>query len=261
MTSDIRDLYQELILDHNKNPHNFGKLTGATHKAEGYNPLCGDTITLQLQMEGETLKDLRFEGSGCAISRASASMMTGALKGKTQKEVDALFDKFHAMVTADPTATLDTEPLGKLAVLAGVREYPARVKCATLAWHTVKAAIEGKAEPVSTENEEAAGPPNSEVIREGIVKTLKSCFDPEIPVNIYDLGMIYDIKVDPSGEAKIKMTLTSPNCPVIGTLPTEVQTKIGMVEGVKKAYVDLVWDPPWNPSKMTEAAKLELGME
>lgn len=147
--SDLRDLYQEVIFDHYKKPHNYHALAGANHVAHGHNRLCGDQLTVYLDVEGDVIKDLSFEGNGCAISTASASLMTDALKGKKLDEVEHLFQEFHHMVTHD-----DTEPdpdLGKLEVLAGVREFPARVKCATLAWHTLQAALKDRAAPVSTE--------------------------------------------------------------------------------------------------------------
>ncbi len=147
--SDLGQLYQEVILDHNKKPRNFGKLEQANRQAEGFNPLCGDKITLYLNVEDGLVKDIRFQGSGCAISTASASMMTTSLKGKTVAEAEALFEKFHQMVTGKQPGP-DVE-LGKLAVFSGVSEFPVRVKCATLAWHTLHAALQGKNEPVSTE--------------------------------------------------------------------------------------------------------------
>lgn len=148
--SDLSQLYQEVILDHNKKPRNFGKLEDANRQADGFNPLCGDKIKLYLKVEDGIVKDIRFEGSGCAISTASASMMTASLKGKSVAEAEALFGKFHRMVTGHPDSGSGTD-LGKLAVFSGVSEFPVRVKCATLAWHTLHAALEGKGEPVSTE--------------------------------------------------------------------------------------------------------------
>ncbi len=144
----IDDLYQEIILDHSKKPRNFGHLEGATTHSEGYNPLCGDRLTLELKLEGDVVKEARFVGAGCAISVASASLMTETLRGKTRAEAEKLFEQFHELLTSDAAKP---EDLGKLAVFSGVREYPARVKCATLAWHTLKAALENSAEKVSTE--------------------------------------------------------------------------------------------------------------
>jgi nitrogen fixation protein NifU and related proteins len=148
--SDLNDLYQEVILDHNKRPRNYRTLEGANRRAEGFNPLCGDRLTLFLTIDGGVIRDVGFQGSGCAISKASASLMTEALKGKSVAEAEALFERFHRMVTSPPDAPV--EPLGKLSVLAGVREFPVRVKCASLAWHTLKAAVkQDKPEVVSTE--------------------------------------------------------------------------------------------------------------
>ena len=149
--SDLRELYQEVILDHNRCPRNFRKLECADRTCEGFNPLCGDRLTLFLDMDGDRIKDVTFEGTGCAISRASASLMTDALKGKTIAEVNALFDRFHNLVTSDPETPPDTSGLGKLAVFAGVREHPSRIKCATLSWHTLKAAVTTGETKVSTE--------------------------------------------------------------------------------------------------------------
>ncbi|MGA8366260.1 MAG: Fe-S cluster assembly sulfur transfer protein SufU [Candidatus Acidiferrales bacterium] len=149
--SDLRELYQDVILEHSKAPRNYGELAAANHKAEGYNPLCGDHFTVYLDMEGERIRDIRFEGSGCAISKASASMMTQSVKGKTRAEAEELFGRFHKLVTGYAPANGQATELGKLAVFSGVSEFPVRVKCATLAWHTLNAALEGKQESVSTE--------------------------------------------------------------------------------------------------------------
>jgi nitrogen fixation NifU-like protein len=149
--SDLRELYQELIIDHSKRPRNFRVLETANRKSEGYNPLCGDKITVSLELENERIKNIGFQGSGCAISTASASVMTEILKGKTLGEAEALFAVFHNLVTGKPPAAGTTPDLGKLAVFSGVSEFPARVKCATLAWHTLRAALQGQGDPVSTE--------------------------------------------------------------------------------------------------------------
>jgi nitrogen fixation NifU-like protein len=149
--SDLRDLYQEVILDHTKHPRNFGTLPSATHRAQGHNPLCGDQLALFVEVADDRLRDLRFAGRGCAISTASASLLTETLKGKTTSEAHALFERFHAAVTSASDEPVDTAGLGKLAVFAGVREFPMRVKCASLAWHTLEAALARRADPVSTE--------------------------------------------------------------------------------------------------------------
>jgi nitrogen fixation NifU-like protein len=149
--SELRELYQSVILDHNKRPRNFRQPEGANRVADGYNPLCGDKLTVFLRFEDGVVADVGFEGSGCAISKASASLMTESVKGKTANDVNALFEGFHALVTADPSAEIEANDLGKLAVFGGVREFPVRVKCATLAWHTLKSALAGAGEVAKTE--------------------------------------------------------------------------------------------------------------
>jgi nitrogen fixation protein NifU and related proteins len=144
----VDDLYQEIILDHSKRPRNCHSMNDANHKAEGYNPLCGDRLKLFLKMDGDRVADASFEGSGCAISTASASLMTESLKGKTRQEALEMLEKFHELLTTDSPVR---QELGKLVVFCGVRDYPARVKCATLAWHTLKSALTGAEETTSTE--------------------------------------------------------------------------------------------------------------
>jgi nitrogen fixation NifU-like protein len=139
--SDLSDLYQEVILDHNKRPRNYRQLEDASHRAEGYNPLCGDRLNLFVRLDGERIADIAFQGSGCAISKASASLMTDAIKGHTLDEVNALFERVHTMLTLPTGQDVDISEVGKLAVLSGVREFPVRVKCASLAWHTMKTAL------------------------------------------------------------------------------------------------------------------------
>jgi nitrogen fixation NifU-like protein len=146
--SELRDLYQEVILEHSRKPRNYGALDSANHKAEGYNPLCGDRYTVFLDIKDGAIQNVSFQGSGCAISKASASMMTQSLKGKTTAEAEALFTQFHDLVTGHGGSA---ETMGKLAVFAGVSEFPLRVKCATLAWHTLRAAMRGEQEAISTE--------------------------------------------------------------------------------------------------------------
>ncbi len=149
--SDLRDLYQEVILDHGKSPRNFKKLADASASAEGENPLCGDHLTLYLKTDGDTIEVASFEGNGCAISKASASMMTADIKGISRAEALARVEAFTRMATGTQEAAFEATSLGKLAVFEGVREFPSRVKCATLAWHTLKAALDGKGDPISTE--------------------------------------------------------------------------------------------------------------
>lgn len=147
---DLKDLYRDIIVDHNRKPRNFGKLEPADARADGHNPLCGDRLTLYVKLDGERISAAKFEGSGCAISVASASLLTEAVRGKSKAEVHALFEDVHALLTK-PDARVDSARLGKLAALAGVREFPARVKCASLCWHTLNAALDRASAPVTTE--------------------------------------------------------------------------------------------------------------
>jgi nitrogen fixation NifU-like protein len=149
--NELYELYQEVILDHNNKPRNYRKMENASKKSEGFNPLCGDRIVIYVQVEGDLVRDVSFEGSGCAISKASASMMTESVKGKSKAEIDLLFKRIHQMLTAAPDTAVDIKGLGKLAAFSGVREFPVRVKCATLAWHTLNSALQGQHEPVTTE--------------------------------------------------------------------------------------------------------------
>ncbi len=150
--TELRDLYQQVILDHNRSPRNFRKVSGANRSAEGSNPICGDVVTVELRLEGDVIRDVGFQGTGCAISQASASLMTEAVKGKSPREVEALFRAFHGMVTGAAAGAPDRDALGKLLVLGGVRQFPARVKCASLPWHTLQAALRGATARVSTED-------------------------------------------------------------------------------------------------------------
>lgn len=152
MFDDLSDLYQQVILDHSKSPRNFRLLVNPSRTAQGHNPLCGDTVTLFVRFDGDTIADISFQGSGCAISKASASLLTESLKGRRRDEVRPIFDRIHQMVTTGQTTGAD---LGKLAVFAGVHKFPARVKCAILPWHAVLAAVEGQDKPVTTEQDGA----------------------------------------------------------------------------------------------------------
>lgn len=149
---DLRELYQATILDHNRSPRNFGELEGANRSARGDNPVCGDKIAVYLEVDDDDcVVDVRFDGKGCAISTASASLMTDFVKGKTREEIEEIFERFHELVTGNPGEKVDGEGLGKLAVFSGVREYPVRVKCATLCWHTLRSALSGSDEVARTE--------------------------------------------------------------------------------------------------------------
>ena len=267
MTLELRELYREAILDHNREPRNFRKLEGADRTAEGYNPLCGDKVTVYLRIENDRVNDVGFEGSGCAIAIASASMMTESVKGRTVPDVLTLFERFHALLTSETDAGSQPVDLGKLAVFTGVREFPIRVKCATLPWHTLRAAIESKPEAVTTESGPVSQPalvspvpPGTSDLQQHIIQALRTVYDPEIPVNLYDLGLIYDIVVEPSGAVTIRMTLTAPACPIADALLWQVDKTVRAVPGVTDVTVNLVWDPPWNRSMMSESAKIQLGL-
>lgn len=267
MMLDVRDLYREAILDHNRKPRNFRKLEGANRTAEGYNPLCGDKVKVYLRIENDRVNDVGFEGAGCAISIASASMMTESVRGRTVPDVLTLFESFHALLTRETDAGSQPVDLGKLAVFSGVREFPIRVKCATLPWHTLRAAIESRPEAVTTESGQASQPAsvpmaplNASDLRQHIIEALRTVYDPEIPVNLYDLGLIYDIAVEPSGAVTIRMTLTAPACPIADALLWQVDKTVRAVPGVTGVTVNLAWDPPWNRSMMSESAKIQLGL-
>lgn len=150
--SDLDDLYQEVILDHNKSPRNFRVIEHADHRAEGYNPLCGDHVTVYVNLDNGVIKDIAFQGSGCAISKASASLMTAELKGKTEAQAEALFESVHKLFTGEAGDSNAAAAVGKLAILSGVCKFPARVKCASLAWHTVHSALKGGADVATTES-------------------------------------------------------------------------------------------------------------
>jgi len=151
MMSELRELYQEVLLDHHRKPRNFRTLPRPTQAAEGANPLCGDRVSVEVELEDDVIRDIAFQGSGCAISIAAASMMTASLKGKTLAEAEEAFGRFHGMLTDRQPSAEEVAALGKLAIFAGVREFPSRIKCATLPWHTMQAALAGTAETVSTE--------------------------------------------------------------------------------------------------------------
>lgn len=152
MDEELRELYQQVILDHNKSPRNFRVMETPTQEADGHNPLCGDILHVYLTVEDDIVKDVSFQGSGCAISKASASLMTSIIKGKSKEEAEELFEKFHDLVTGQLEENPDVDDLGKLAVFAGVQEFPVRVKCASLAWHTMKTALNKEGSTVTTED-------------------------------------------------------------------------------------------------------------
>ena len=274
--SELSDLYQEVILDHNRRPHNFRVIDPATATQEGYNPLCGDRLTLYLTVRDGVIADVAFQGSGCAISKASASLMTDARQGQERRAgaraVRPLPPDDHVRARA-----ARSPDLGKLAVLAGVREFPTRVKCAGLAWHTLKAAVSehrrrpdhdrvtderrafspgepipemsnsrflpmmpmggaSPAESPANDQSESIGhivpdPVKMAELRPQVLDALKTIYDPEIPVNILELGLIYDVLVDADAKVGVRMTLTAPACPAAQILPGEVRDKASKVRG------------------------------
>jgi len=255
---ELKQLYQDIILEHGKSPRNLGKCEGYSHYAKGYNPLCGDKVHVYLKLDkGKKVGGLTFEGDGCAISLASASIMTELVKGKSFEETKEIMNAFLNMIknTSEIQSNhLDNNQKTKLMSLSGVKEFPMRVKCATLSWHTLVSAMEGRKREVNTEEEKMSD------IKNKVIEEIKKIYDPEIPVNIYELGLIYKIEVDEKNKVNIDMTLTSPNCPVAESLPNEVKDNIKKVEGVSDVNLNIVREPPWDKDKMSEAAKLELNL-
>ena len=256
---DLKELYQDIILEHGKSPRNLGKCEGYNHDAKGYNPLCGDKVHIYLKLDNKKkVESLTFEGEGCAISLASASIMTELVNGKSFDEAKDIMSSFLNMIknTSEIKSNhLDDDQKTKLMSLSGVKQFPMRVKCATLSWHTLVSALEGKKKGSKYRTNRLMSDFKNKVIEE-----VKKIYDPEIPVNIYDLGLIYKIEVDEKNKVNIDMTLTSPNCPVAESLPREVKDNIMKINGVSDVNLNLVWEPPWDKDKMSEAAKLELNL-
>ena len=307
---ELRDLYQEIILDHGKAPRNFRHPESANREAYGHNPLCGDRVRVFVTVDdAQVVTDVAFEGKGCAICLASASMMTELMRGRTVSESRGLFDRFRAMIKGNGSpadSALDGE-LGTLTALSGVKAFPSRIKCASLPWHTYIAALDGRVETTATESRKgpersmhasspkptrdltdesltladfmprpakasysadgvtrlAAAPGNADLAaptRDAVIAAVKTVQDPEIPVDLFNLGLIYKIEIDDTGHVAIDMTLTAPACPVAGTMPVMVAEAVVAVPGVKDCAVALVWDPPWTKDRMSEEARLLLDM-
>ncbi len=250
---DPRDLYQDIILDHGRHPRNFRALPHPSHFAHGHNPLCGDRVTVYVELDGERIKDVSFEGRGCAISTASASLMTEILKGKTLGEATALFKQFHTSVTGDDAPAPE-----------GLEDEMERLAPSAPPSRPSSAISEDDLfdfELPETEDVERPEPDDGDPeLTERVVAALKTVRDPEIPVNLIDLGLIYELIVRRDGTVYIEMTLTTPACPVAGALPDQVKEAVGAVEGVTDARVKLTWTPPWTRDRMSEEAKLELGL-
>ena len=215
---------------------------------KGHNPLCGDKVHIYTNLDKDKkILDISFEGEGCAISLASASILTEILKGKNFNLAKAIIENFLNLIKENKLITLnslDDNQKTTLMSLSGVKDFPMRVKCATMAWHTLSSVLDKKL--MTTKDK--------------IIAEIKKVYDPEIPVNIYDLGLIYKIEVKNENEAYVEMTLTSPNCPVADSLPKMVKENINSIEGIKKVDLKLVWSPPWTKDMMSEEAKLELNL-
>ena len=247
---ELKELYQEIILDHAKNPRNKGKCEGYNHDAKAHNPLCGDKVHIYLKLDKDkNISGLSFEGEGCAISLASASILTDILKGRDLQFSKKVTDDFLNMLKNKSKITLNSlseDQITTISSLSGVQEFPMRIKCATMAWHTLLSALKKRVKMTDLKNK--------------IITEIKKIYDPEIPVNIYELGLIYKIEVSEKNDVLIEMTLTSPNCPVAESLPNSVKENILKINGIKNVDLKLVWDPPWTKEKMSEAAKLELNL-
>ena len=280
------DLYREIILEHFKSPRNHGHLDQADIFAQGANPFCGDELEVTVTLAGEKIREIRFKGTGCSISQSSASMMTEAVNGKTLQEAEGLAKKFKAvMLESAPAQTL--EPEEDLQALEGVKKYPVRIKCAILSWNTLLDGIhahrKGETKAMHVEGEEgehatltqasaaqAAEPAPAPTApadttapedRPAFVReALKGVIDPELNMNIVDLGLIYDVQVQ--GEAvKVIYSLTSPGCPLGPVIKGQIHSVLGRVPWIKEIQPELVWSPPWDPKTMaSEEAKTELGI-
>ena len=220
---ELKELYQEIILDHAKNPRNKGKCEGYNHDAKAHNPLCGDKVHIYLKLDKDkNISGLSFEGEGCAISLASASILTDTLKGRDLQFSKKVTDDFLNMLKNKSKITLNSlseDQITTISSLSGVQEFPMRIKCATMAWHTLLSALEKRFKMTN--------------LKEKIISEIKKIYDPEIPVNIYELGLIYKIEISKENNVLIVMTLTSPNCPVAESLPNSVKENILKIEGIK----------------------------
>ncbi len=280
----IDDLYRDIIIEHFKNPRNQGKLENPAVTAQGANPFCGDELELTLAFNGETLKEIRFQGKGCSISQSSTSMMTEAVQGKKLSEVKALIQQFKNVMLESGTMEYAAD-LEDLAALEGVKKYPVRIKCAILSWNTLldgieahekgqnKAShIEGEAgsntdantimrpaQPPIEPAAEAAKTMGSD-LQEQARTALKGVIDPELNMNVVDLGLIYGVDVS-AGTVKVTYTLTSPGCPLGPVIKGQIQGVLTKLPWVKEIQPELVWSPPWDPQTMaSEEAKTELGI-
>ncbi|MBI3615450.1 MAG: SUF system NifU family Fe-S cluster assembly protein [Candidatus Omnitrophica bacterium] len=284
------DLYREIILEHFKNPRNHGRLTAADITAQGANPFCGDELELTLALQGDTVKEVRAECKGCSISQASTSMMTEVIQGKTLSTAEELAKKFKKMMLENGPMDLPPD-MEDLESLEGVKKYPVRIKCAILAWNTLLEGIEayrrGQGKASHVEGEEGAHPdltqqlthesvpgtkgtgnsavgvpsvPGTQDTQEEVRAALKTVIDPELNLNVVDLGLIYGIEVQ-EGSVKVNHTLTSPGCPLGPVIKGQIQGALTRIPWVKEIQVNLTWIPPWDPHTMaSEEVKSELGI-
>jgi len=286
------DLYKEIILEHFKSPRNHGRLDHASIMAQGANPFCGDELEVTLLLEGGRIREIRFEGKGCSISQASASMMTEAVTGRSLEEARILAHQFKSAMLGD-TSVQFPEGEEDLEALEGVRKYPVRIKCATLSWNTLLEGLmahqEGRTEATHLEGEEGpsadlaahaqgkdpspfesgraaeqipigSGSGQSGDLQEQVRNALRSVIDPELNMNIVDLGLVYRIDIQ-DGSLRIVYTLTSPGCPLGPVIKSQIQSSLAAMGWVKEIHPELVWSPPWDPHTMaSEEAKMELGI-
>ena len=273
------DLYREIILEHFKNPRNHGRLDPADVTAQGANPFCGDELEVTLALKDQTIREIRFQGKGCSISQAAASMMTEAVQGKSLQEVEEITKKFKGIMLEGAPMELPPD-LEDLESLEGVKKYPVRIKCAILSWNTLLEGIQafrhGKHQASHVEGEEGERPALAEqmaqthsetpalalspVQEEEVRNALKTVIDPELNMNVVDLGLIYDIDIH--GESvKVTYTLTSPGCPLGPVIRGQMTSALGKIPWIKEIQPELVWSPPWDPHTMaSEEAKTELGI-
>ena len=274
------DLYREIILEHFKNPRNHGRIENPTVTAQGANPFCGDELELTIALDGETLREIRFEGKGCSISQSSASMLTDAVKGKKLSEVKALIQQFKGVMLE--SGKMDySDGLEDLESLEGVKKYPVRIKCAILSWNTLLDGIEahekGQNKASHVEGEAGSSADANTIVRpahapapepaaamgsdlpEQARTALKGVIDPELKMNVVDLGLIYGVDVT-AGTVKVTYTLTSPGCPLGPVIKGQIQGVLTKLPWVTEVQPELVWSPPWDPQTMaSEEAKTELG--
>ena len=279
------DLYREIILEHFKNPRNHGRLSHPDLTAQGANPFCGDELEVTVQLEKEKILEIQSQGKGCSISQASASMMTESLQGKTVEEAEKIAQRFKMIMLEGAPFDLPAE-FEDLQSLDGVKKYPVRIKCAILGWNTLLEGIEahrkGKSVASHVEGEEgehpalskqlvsdsplsdqtAAGGVSDTVLsfQEEVLTALKEVIDPELNMNVVDLGLVYGTEIR-DGEVKVTYTLTSPGCPLGPVIKGQMTTVLGRILWIKKIETLLVWNPPWDPKTMaSEEVKTELGI-